>query len=50
MAQIKDLGTDKTQRKPKFGQNPRNQVKKKNYFGQKFLELEQLDTSTNDAI
>jgi hypothetical protein len=30
--------------------NQRNQVKKKNYFGQKAFELEQLDTSTNDAI
>ena len=36
MAQIKELGTDKTQKhklslnsKPKFAQNPRNQVKKR---------------------
>ena len=47
MAQIKELDTDKTKKlkssedwKPKFGQNQRNQVKKK---------LEQLDTSTNDV-
>ena len=57
MAEIKEWDTDKTQKlklsenwKPKFGLNPKNQVKKKNYFWQTVFELEQLDISTNDAI
>ena len=37
-------------RKTQIWTNLRNQVKKKKYFGQKVFELEQLDTSTNDAI
>ena len=58
MAQIKELDTKKKTKKAKvilkwktqIWTNPRNQVKKKNYSGQKIFELEQLDTSTNDAI
>ena len=57
MAQIKELEPDKAQKtkvilkwKTQIWTNPRNQEKNKNYSGQKVFELEQLDTSTNDAI
>ena len=55
MAQIKNLSYVKTKNsnlesQVKSSQVKSSQVKKKTYIGQKVFELEQLDTSRNNAI